>query len=78
MDAQSQWTGLDAARLERIGDHLERNYIGNGKVVGCQVSVARHGHIAYQTRSAEAALERASPSYSRGRWIWGGERSVKH
>ena len=28
MDAQSQWTGLDAGRLERITDHLERNYIG--------------------------------------------------
>jgi CubicO group peptidase (beta-lactamase class C family) len=47
MDAQSQWTGLDAGRLERIGDHLNRNYIDNGKIVGCQVTVARHGHIAY-------------------------------
>jgi len=47
MDAHSQWTGLDAQRLERIGDHLERNYIGPGKIAGCQVSVARHGHLAY-------------------------------
>jgi CubicO group peptidase (beta-lactamase class C family) len=47
MDAQSQWTGLDAGRLERIGEHLERNYIANGKIAGCQVSVARHGHLAY-------------------------------
>jgi CubicO group peptidase (beta-lactamase class C family) len=47
MDAQSQWTGLDAGRLERIGEHLERNYISNGKIAGCQVSVARHGHLAY-------------------------------
>ncbi|MET0272677.1 MAG: serine hydrolase domain-containing protein [Phenylobacterium sp.] len=47
MDAQSQWTGLDAQRLERIGEHLERNYISNGKLAGCQVSVARHGHLAY-------------------------------
>jgi CubicO group peptidase (beta-lactamase class C family) len=47
MDAQSQWTGLDAGRLERIADHLNRNYIDNGKIVGCQVTVARHGHIAY-------------------------------
>ena len=37
MDAQSQWTGLDAGRLERIGEHLERNYIANGKIAGCQV-----------------------------------------
>ncbi|MBC7168969.1 hypothetical protein, partial [Phenylobacterium sp.] len=44
MDAQSQWTGLDAGRLERIGDHLERNYIGPQKIAGCQIQVARHGH----------------------------------
>ena len=47
MDAQSQWTGLDAGRLERITDHLERNYIAPGKIAGCQVAVARHGHVAY-------------------------------
>ena len=47
MDAQSQWTGLDAGRLERITDHIERNYIEPGKIAGCQVSVARHGHLAY-------------------------------
>ncbi|HEY8571947.1 serine hydrolase domain-containing protein [Phenylobacterium sp.] len=47
MDAQSQWTGLDAGRLERITDHLERNYIAGGKITGAQVTVARHGHIAY-------------------------------
>ena len=39
MDAQSQWTGLDAGRLERITDHLERNYIGPGKIAGGQAFV---------------------------------------
>src|SRR4051812_17935622 len=48
MDAQTQWTGLDARRLERIGDHLMRNYIEPGKIAGCQVAVSRHGHLAYQ------------------------------
>ena len=47
MDAQSQWTGLDAGRLERITDHIERNYISTGKIPGCQVQVTRHGHTAY-------------------------------
>ena len=47
MDAQSQWTGLDAGRLERITDHIERNYIQSGKIAGCQVEVRRHGHLAY-------------------------------
>ena len=58
MDAQSQWTGLDAGRLERIADHLERNYIGPQKIAGCQVQVARHGHIAYQKSFGSMDLER--------------------
>jgi CubicO group peptidase (beta-lactamase class C family) len=62
MDAQSQWTGLDAARLERITEHLERNYIGPGKIPGCQVSVARHGHIAYFKSFGSMDLERGKPT----------------
>jgi CubicO group peptidase (beta-lactamase class C family) len=61
MDAQSQWTGLDARRLERIGEHLERNYIGPGKIAGCQVSVARHGHMAYSKSFGSMDLERNKP-----------------
>jgi CubicO group peptidase (beta-lactamase class C family) len=62
MDAQSQWTGLDAKRLERIGEHLERSYIGNGKIAGCQVSVARHGHLAYFKNFGMMDLERKKPT----------------
>src|SRR5580704_18833557 len=58
MDAQSQWTGLDAGRLERIGEHLERNYIGPQKIAGCQVAVARHGHLAYFRSFGEMDRER--------------------
>ena len=47
MESTSNKTGLSAARLERIGDHLARAYIDNGKIAGCQVAVARHGHAAY-------------------------------
>ncbi len=61
MDAQSQWTGLDAGRLDRIGEHLERNYIGPQKIAGCQVSVARHGHMAYQKSFGSMDLERGKP-----------------
>ena len=39
--------GLDEARLERITEHLRRNYIEPGKIAGCQTLVARHGHVAY-------------------------------
>ncbi|WP_334165092.1 serine hydrolase domain-containing protein [Phenylobacterium sp.] len=62
MDAQSQWTGLDAGRLERITDHLERNYIANGKITGCQVTVARHGHIAYARNFGLMDRERGKPT----------------
>jgi CubicO group peptidase (beta-lactamase class C family) len=62
MDAQSQWTGLDAGRLERIAEHLERNYIGPRKIAGCQVSVARHGHLAYQKSFGAMDLERGKPT----------------
>lgn len=62
MDAQSQWTGLDAGRLERITDHLERNYIAPGKIAGCQVSVARHGHLAYFKSFGSMDLERGKPT----------------
>ena len=36
-------TGFDLSRLERIGEHIERNYIGPQKIAGCQVAIARHG-----------------------------------
>jgi CubicO group peptidase (beta-lactamase class C family) len=61
MDAQSQWTGLDAKRLERIADHLQRNYIEPQKIAGCQVQVARHGHIAYEKAFGSMDLERNKP-----------------
>jgi len=47
MELAPKHTGLSTARLERISEHLERNYVGPGKIAGCQVAVARHGHLAY-------------------------------
>ena len=61
MDAQSQWTGLDATRLDRIADHLQRNYIEPQKIAGCQVQVARHGHIAYEKAFGSMDVERNKP-----------------
>ena len=61
MDAQSQWTGLDAGRLERITDHIERNYIGPQKIAGCQIAVSRHGHPAYLKSFGSMDLERQKP-----------------
>lgn len=61
MDAQSQWTGLDAGRLERITDHIERNYIGPQKIAGAQIAVSRHGHQAYLKSFGSMDLERSKP-----------------
>lgn len=61
MDAQTQWTGLDAERLERITEHLERNCITPGKIAGCQVTVARHGHVAYFRSLGLMDRERGKP-----------------
>jgi len=47
MDTAPEAAGFSAKRLERITDHLNRNYIGPGKIAGCQVAVSRHGHLAY-------------------------------
>ncbi|HWA62473.1 MAG TPA: serine hydrolase domain-containing protein [Caulobacteraceae bacterium] len=58
MELAPKKTGLSTARLERITDHIERNYIGPGKIAGCQVAVARHGHLAYQRSFGSMDLER--------------------
>jgi hypothetical protein len=35
--------------------------------------------VAQETTATQpAGSQGPSPSYSRGRWIWGGERSIKH
>ncbi|HEY9219395.1 MAG TPA: serine hydrolase domain-containing protein [Phenylobacterium sp.] len=61
MDAQSQWTGLDAARLDRIDDHIQRNYIAPGKIAGCQVAINRRGHQAYFKSFGNMDRERSRP-----------------
>jgi len=47
MELAPKKTGLSVARLERLTEHLERAYIAPGKIAGCQVAVARRGHLAY-------------------------------
>jgi len=61
MDTTHTWTGLAADRLERITDHLNRNYIEPGKIAGCQVAVSRHGHLAYSRSFGQMDRERAKP-----------------
>jgi CubicO group peptidase (beta-lactamase class C family) len=53
--------GLDAERLERITRHFDRRYITPGKIAGCQVAVARRGHLGYFRSFGSMDLERAKP-----------------
>jgi CubicO group peptidase (beta-lactamase class C family) len=40
--------GMSEARLERLTEHFEGNYVATGKIAGCQITVVRGGHVAYQ------------------------------
>lgn len=51
--------GFDPARLDRITAHLSKSYIDQGKIVGCQVLVARRGHAAYFRSFGNLDRERA-------------------
>jgi CubicO group peptidase (beta-lactamase class C family) len=61
LDAQSQWTGLDAKRLDNIADHLERNYLAPRKIAGCQLAITRRGHPAYFRSFGLMDRERGRP-----------------
>ncbi len=61
MELAPKHTGLSTARLERITDHIDRNYIQPGKIAGCQVAVARHGHLAYLRSFGQMDRERGKP-----------------
>ncbi len=61
MEPQPSAAGFDAARLDRIASHLQRNYLEPGKIAGCQVAVGRRGHLAYQRSFGEHDRERGVP-----------------
>src|SRR5258708_20258261 len=53
--------GLDERRLERITEHLQHRYIDAGRIAGCQVAIARHGHVGYSRSCGSRDLERSAP-----------------
>ena len=53
--------GLDERRLERITEHLQHRYVDAGRIAGCQVAVARHGHVGYFRSLGSRDLERSLP-----------------
>jgi CubicO group peptidase (beta-lactamase class C family) len=52
---------LDERQLERITEHLQARYIDAGRIAGCQVAVARHGHVGYFRSFGFRDLERSAP-----------------
>lgn len=60
-DVAPEAAGFSAGRLERISEHLTRNYIEPGKISGCQVAVARHGQMAYFRNFGLMDLARQKP-----------------
>ena len=61
MKIDADAAGMDAARLQRIDQHLQTHYVGPGKIAGCQVLVARHGTVAHLSSLGERDRERARP-----------------
>ena len=61
MKVDADAAGMDAARLERIDDHLRTRYIEPGKIAGCQVTVVRRGSVAHYTEMGMADRERGLP-----------------
>ena len=61
MQVDPNSAGFCDQRLERISDHLERNYIVPGKIPGCQVLIGRRGHVAYSRSFGFADKERKVP-----------------
>ncbi|MEY2431698.1 MAG: hypothetical protein QOC92_1423 [Acidimicrobiaceae bacterium] len=61
MKVDPDGAGFDAARLERITEHLTRRYIEPRKIAGCQTLVARHGEVGYFSSLGSMDLERDKP-----------------
>ena len=61
MKANPAGAGLDEGRLERITEHLQHRYVEAGRIAGCQVAVARHGHVGYFRSLGSRDLGRSEP-----------------
>jgi CubicO group peptidase (beta-lactamase class C family) len=61
--------GMSGTRLERITEHFDGHYVQPGKLVGCQITVVRGGHVAYHRslglRDREAHLPMADDTIFR-------------
>lgn len=61
VDLDPKSAGFDPARLARIDEHLQRNYVDRQRIAGCQVLVARHGHVAHRSSLGLMDIEHGTP-----------------
>jgi CubicO group peptidase (beta-lactamase class C family) len=61
MELAPKRAGFAPERINRITDHLDKNYVAPGKIAGCQTLVARHGHVAYFKSLGLMDRERRKP-----------------
>lgn len=61
MDTAPELAGFSAARLARIDEHLLENFVEPQKIPGCQVLVARRGHVAHFSALGLMDIERGRP-----------------
>jgi CubicO group peptidase (beta-lactamase class C family) len=61
MKINAAGAGLNERQLERITEHLQQRYIDAGRIAGCQVAVARRGHVGYFRSFGSRDLERSLP-----------------
>src|SRR3954451_9204462 len=60
-DLDPKSAGFDPDRLTRIDRHLQEAYIDRGRIAGCQLLVARRGHVAHRSTLGAMDLERGTP-----------------
>ncbi|MFZ0678448.1 serine hydrolase domain-containing protein [Candidatus Binatus sp.] len=61
MELAPKRAGFAPERINRITEHLDKNYIAPGKIAGCQTLVARHSHVAYFKSQGLMDRERRKP-----------------
>lgn len=69
-DLDPKSAGFDPDRLARIDEHLQTAYIDRGRIAGCQVLVARHGHVAHRRSLGVMDVERKTPVADGAIWRW--------
>ena len=58
---QPESLGMNSAQLDRIGEHMRRNYVDPGKIPGCFTLVARRGEVCYLDVTGMSDVERKTP-----------------